>query len=112
MNATEVYALLNKKISNVTLAFSYKGSVSSVSDLPNDAEIGDLYTVNGVQYVWDGTKWVEVPKQTAGNVYYNDEENYASGTIGAEVHDVKGSLNDLGLSVADGKLCVTYEEGA
>lgn len=110
MNATEVYALLNKKISNVTLAFSYKGSVSSVSNLPNDAEIGDMYTVNGVQYVWDGTAWVEVPKQTAGNVSYNEEENYASGTIGAAVSDVKGSLTNLGFSVVDGKLCQTFTE--
>ena len=47
-----------------------------------------------------------------GDVSYSDQTAYASGTIGAEVHDVKGSLNDLGLSVADGKLCVTYEEGA
>lgn len=112
MNATEVYALLNKKISNVTLAFSYKGSVASVSDLPDNAETGDLYTVGGVQYVWDGTAWVEVPKQTAGNVSYNEEETYQDGTIGKEVSALKEDLTQLGLSVVDGKLCATYTEGA
>ena len=54
------YALLNKKLQNVTLAYSYKGSVATVADLPDDAETGDLYTVGTAQYVWDGTAWTEV----------------------------------------------------
>ena len=59
------YALLNGKVKslstrvdNVTLAYTYKGSVASVDDLPDDAETGDLYTVGSVQYVWDGTEWI------------------------------------------------------
>lgn len=52
------YALLKKKVDNVTLAYSYKGSVADVSSLPDDATLGDLYTVGAVQYVWDGTEWV------------------------------------------------------
>ena len=56
----ETYALLNKKINNVTLAYTYKGGVASVEDLPDDAATGDLYTVGTVQYVWDGTEWTEV----------------------------------------------------
>lgn len=112
MNATEVYALLNKKISNVTLAFSYKGSVASVSDLPDNAEIGDLYTVGGVQYVWDGTAWVNMQKATAGDVSYNRETTYQAGTVGAELTALKEDLTQLGLSVVDGKLCATYTEGA
>ena len=54
------YAILNKKIANVTLAYSYKGSVADVESLPSGADTGDLYTVGSDQYVWDGTEWVMV----------------------------------------------------
>lgn len=61
------YALLSGKVSGVesmvtSLAegFTYKGSKSSVSALPDDADAGDLYTVDGKKYVWDGTAWVEL----------------------------------------------------
>lgn len=52
------YALLKSKVDTVTLAYTYKGSVASVSELPSGADTGDLYTVDGVQYVWDGNDWV------------------------------------------------------
>ena len=42
------YALLNKKIKNVTLAYTYKGSAASVSALPEDADTGDLFLVLGI----------------------------------------------------------------
>ena len=54
------YALLKKQVDNVTLAYTYKGSVASVDDLPNDAETGDLYTVGTAQYVFDGSQWIEI----------------------------------------------------
>lgn len=52
------YAILNKRIRNTTLAYDYKGSVESVEALPEDASLGDLYTVEGEQYVWDGEEWI------------------------------------------------------
>ena len=58
------YALLKKKVDNVTLAYTYKGSVADVASLPDDATLGDLYTVGTVQYVWDGTEWI-TPEYTA-----------------------------------------------
>lgn len=54
------YALLKKRVDNVTLAYSYKGSVATTSDLPDDATLGDLYTVGTIQYVWDGTEWIVI----------------------------------------------------
>ena len=54
------YALLNKKLQNVTLAYSYKGGVATVDDLPDNADAGDLYTVGTNQYVWNGTEWVNI----------------------------------------------------
>lgn len=54
------YALCKGMIGNIEPGYTYKGSVESVSDLPDNADNGDLYTVNGLQYVWDGTDWVNV----------------------------------------------------
>ena len=56
---------LSERVDNVTLAYSYKGSVSSVSDLPDDADTGDLYTIDGIQYVWDGENWIVVQSSVA-----------------------------------------------
>lgn len=53
----ETYAMLKKKLNNVTLAYTYKGGAASVSDLPDNADLGDLYTVGPDQYVWDGSEW-------------------------------------------------------
>ena len=54
------YALCKGAIANIEPGYSYQGSVATVSDLPGDATKGDLYTVSGVQYVYDGTEWVNV----------------------------------------------------
>ena len=59
------YALLKKKVDNVTLAYSYKGSVADVASLPDDATLGDLYTVGTIQYVWDGTEWIVIDSTTS-----------------------------------------------
>ena len=37
---------------------TYKGRVTNINELPNDAEIGDMYSVGIFNYVYDGTKWV------------------------------------------------------
>lgn len=68
------YAILKKKLTALGLkveqveavvsalppGYAYKGSVEDTSSLPDDAELGDLYTVGSNQYVWDGTDWVEI----------------------------------------------------
>lgn len=40
----------------------YKGSVATYSDLPADAEIGDVYNVidTGANYAWTGSEWDEL----------------------------------------------------
>lgn len=47
-------------IGSLAPGYTYKGSVASVADLPSGAETGDLYTVGGTQYVWDGTQWINM----------------------------------------------------
>lgn len=50
---------VDDSIQSLGAGFTYKGSVSLISSLPDDASLGDLYTVDedGGSYVWDGTKW-------------------------------------------------------
>ena len=61
-------------------AYTYKGSVASASNLPNDTEVGDLYTVadeNNAEYVWDGENWIKVSREiTAKFVDYDNEMQY------------------------------------
>ena len=45
---------------------------------------------------------------TAGDIPYSDESTYSSGTVGAEVAQLKSAFAKLGLSVVDGMLCQTY----
>ena len=42
-----------------TAIYKYKGSVSTVSALPSDASVGDVYNVesDGMNYAWTGTEW-------------------------------------------------------
>lgn len=42
--------------------YKYKGSVASVSDLPTNAAIGDVYnvTATGENYAWNGTEWDDI----------------------------------------------------
>lgn len=39
--------------------YVFKGSVDTISALPNDAKVGDVYDVrdNGINYAWTGTEW-------------------------------------------------------
>ena len=67
-DALEMLAVLKKKIANtnekidqILPGYTYKGSVANKTDLPNDATVGDLYTVkneNYAQYAWDGEDWI------------------------------------------------------
>lgn len=51
--------------SAITTAVKYKGTVSSESELPTDANIGDLWNISsastygaaGTNVIWDGEKW-------------------------------------------------------
>ena len=90
------YALLKKKIAGIAPGYSYKGSVATAADLPEEAETGDLYTVTGegnLQYVWDGEDWIAIKSQSeAGLVGYDGTKSYGSGTVGKEIGDLKSAL--------------------
>ena len=46
----------------------------------------------------------------AGDVPYDSTETYDDNTVGAGLNDLKSQIDELGLSVVSGKLCVTYTE--
>lgn len=52
---------LEEKINQILPGYDYKGSVATKTALPDDATVGDLYTVtdeNNAQYAWDGENWI------------------------------------------------------
>ena len=77
---------LDSKYGSLTEGFDYKGSVADTSALPTSGNTaGDLYTVaseENARYLWTGSEWVNL-----------DEK-----------------WSDLGLSVVEGELNMTYTE--
>ena len=57
-NVADVYTKTEVDAKLVS-ALRYKGSVATEADLPEDAEIGDVYNVEntGSNYAWNGTAW-------------------------------------------------------
>ena len=56
----------------ITGVYRYKGSVATVSALPANASVGDVYNVesDGMNYAWDGTKWDELGGSVDLTDYY------------------------------------------
>ena len=46
----------------------------------------------------------------AGEISYDNSLTYPNNTVGKEISQLKNAINDLGLSVIDGKLNITFEE--
>ena len=62
------YALLNKKIAGMMP--DYKGVVTNVADLPNNASEGDMYVVTSegnIHYYYDGSEWSAIDPDIATN---------------------------------------------
>lgn len=57
---------VSQQVSGLAEGFDYKGSVATVEDLPANPSQGDMYTVAGVKYVYDGTDWVEMVVTSGG----------------------------------------------
>ena len=91
------------------------GTVAPLTYTPDDfvaanqgaSNEGKIMAVSGTGEVIPVTS-AEAAVATAGDVTYSDESTYSSGTVGAEVAQLKSGFNALGLSVVNGKLCQTY----
>ena len=79
---------------------SIVATVETSSTSAHAYAIGDLFILNGVLY--KATAAIAVGGTiTAGT-------NCQTATVGGEVSDLKNTLNNLGLTVVDGKLCAVY----
>ena len=80
---------LSQKLGAISTNLEFKGNVSTIEELPSDAEPGDEYAVNDSGlYVWNGSEWVSIsipgpigpqgPKGDPGSgavtVFYQTEE--------------------------------------
>lgn len=75
MDPVVLFALLNGKVTSVetqmdaiTSGFDYKGSVSTKTNLPSGASVGDVYTVadeENKKYAWNGTEWIDISTPAA-----------------------------------------------
>ena len=64
---TEARNAIDEMLGNLSSAFKYKGSVDEYSNLPDNAEVGDVYNIEeedaehevkaGDNAVWNGTEW-------------------------------------------------------
>lgn len=119
------YALLSGKVSGVesmvtSLAegFDYKGSVSSVDNLPDDAAAGDLYTVDGKKYVWDGTSWVELKDSieldttlaTSGKAADAKATGDAIAEVAEDVSDLEDTVTAQSEAIGDIETFLSVEE--
>lgn len=86
-----VYSMLMKKVGgaisvveNFPSGYSYKGSVEDETDLPNNAQVGDMYTVeaeDNEEYIWNGTEWItpesdKVTSLTVKSLWSGTREQY------------------------------------
>lgn len=71
---------LQAEVQALATDFSYKGSVADYAHLPNDAEVGDVYTTTdtGVIYVWDGDEWVALNDASITTFYVSSAETGAT----------------------------------
>ena len=111
-------------INNLPKGVVYKGSVNYYNDLPNNANLGDCYTVLytgtsgttafGAEYVW-GTntatstnEWTQIGQDLTG---YVKNTNYATSTVGGVVrpgNSVACSVDQNGLIQAQNKTYAQY----
>lgn len=77
---------LNTKVNNISseisTVYDFKGSVASVSNLPDSADIGDVYNVTdtGINYAWTGSEWDALSSIVDLTSIIKDSENNTSST--------------------------------
>lgn len=86
------------------------GGTSDYTDLTNKPQINGN-TLEGDQTAEQlGLATPSDIPDDAGDIGYDATETYESGTVGGGLNDLSRQLSDLGLSVVNGKLNMTYTE--
>ena len=91
--ASQVEAAISSKISS---AYKYKGSVATVSELPQSGnETGDVWDVQdtGVNYAWTGTTWDALGGLVDTSKLWTSESGQTNSLIAMTVEEVNTILN-------------------
>lgn len=97
--AGAVRVAINQVKTDLGSALTYKGSVDTYDQLPEDAEVGDTWNVvqsyqtypAGTNYAWNGTAWDAL----GGSVDLSGYQTKSDDTLATSVKTVVGAINEL-----------------
>lgn len=110
--ASAVRVAINQIKTDLGSALTYKGSVDTYDQLPEDAEVGDTWNVvqayqtypAGTNYAWNGTAWDAL----GGSVDLSGYQTKSDDTLATSAKTVVGAINEL--SVNKQNTLQTYAE--
>lgn len=91
--ADDVTALIDEAVSS---AFTYKGSVATVADLPTTGnKVGDVYDVveTGTNYAWDGEQWDALGSTIDMTAYWTSTPDEPNTLVAMTVSEINAILN-------------------
>ena len=68
---TEKFENIDTQLESFGKAFKFKGEVDKIDELPTDAQEGDVYQLDDMEYAWNGTEWVKL----GFNIDISDKED-------------------------------------
>lgn len=101
--ASAVRTAINQIKTDLGSALTYKGSVDSYDQLPEEAEVGDTWNVAqayqtypaGTNYAWTGTAWDAL----GGSVDLSGYQTKSDDTLATSAKTVVGAINELNTQV-------------
>lgn len=101
--ASAVRTAVNQIKTDLGSALTYKGSVESYDQLPEEAEVGDTWNVAqayqtypaGTNYAWTGTAWDAL----GGSVDLSGYQTKSDDTLATSAKTVVGAINELNTKV-------------
>lgn len=101
--ASAVRIAVNQIKTDLGSALTYKGSVDTYDQLPEDAEVGDTWNVAqayqtypaGTNYAWTGTAWDAL----GGSVDLSGYQTKSDDTLATTAKTVVGAINELNTQV-------------
>lgn len=103
--ASAVRVAVNQIKSNLGSVLTYKGSVDSYDQLPEEAEVGDTWNVAqayqtypaGTNYAWTGTAWDAL----GGSVDLSGYQTKSDDTLATSAKTVVGAINEVNTTLSN-----------
>lgn len=103
--ASAVRVAINQIKTDLGSALTYKGSVDTYDQLPDDAEVGDTWNVAqayqtypaGTNYAWTGTAWDAL----GGSVDLSGYQTKSDDTLATSAKTVVGAINEVNTALSD-----------